>query len=137
MSFFSSICFRTMSATPPCINTSNFSGSSARAVRISLMLVGLGSRPAWVVRILPSLRFMISLLCIVVHLTALSLPPAYPAHPMLRSAYGSSKDDRGRGKCQKLIHSTLGIVKEFCWRFSYDSRYHTLQDMQTWFWTNP
>jgi len=35
---------------------------------------------------------MISLLGIVVHLTALSLPPAYPAHPMLRSAYGSSKD---------------------------------------------
>src|SRR6266446_2236651 len=91
-----------MSATPPFINASNFSGSSARAVRISLMLVGLGSRPAWVVRILPSLRFMISLLGILAHLTALSLPPAYPSHPMLRSAYGASKDDRGRGKCQKF-----------------------------------
>jgi hypothetical protein len=60
-------------------------------------LVGLGSRPAWVVRILPSLRFMIELLCILAHWTALSLPPASPSHSMLRSAYGSSKEDRGRG----------------------------------------
>src|SRR5215813_6713185 len=66
MSFFSATCFRTMSATPPFINASNFSGSSARAVRISLMLVGLGSRPAWVVRILLSLRFMLELLSMVV-----------------------------------------------------------------------
>src|SRR5262249_4591982 len=66
MSFFSATCFRTMSATPPCINASNFSGSSARAVRISLMLVGLGSRPAWVERILLSLRFMLELLSMVV-----------------------------------------------------------------------
>ena len=27
------------------------------------MLAGLGNRPKWVVRLLPSLRFMISLLC--------------------------------------------------------------------------
>src|SRR5215471_13426682 len=56
--------------------------------------------------------------------------PILPATACHQSSYFETYS-RSRERLQS------GIVKEFCWIFSYDSRYHGLQDVQTWLWTHP